>query len=315
MNIIISANDKFVYPAKVMLTSLFLNNPDADISIYFLHSSVTPENVSLLEQHAKKYSGKFTAIQINADNFDGFFTTWQFPVEVYYRFLIPGLLPESEERALWLDVDLIVNKSLTDFYYQDFDSNCFVACEDSGREPERYVLLGCQPDIQYVNSGVLLFNLPLVRQYTLEHYRNYYLAHSDAIRWPDQDIINAMFEGKIKIADRNIYNRQMRFDNYMSKAEKEAILQNAVILHYVGILKPWQRGNANPVSQAWDHYYTLTNEKGKLYNAIYIFTKNSQRFLQKHLWRHMRTLRGFLYQRCTPLRNLKDSVKKILKKN
>lgn len=93
----------------------------------------------------------------------------QFSIEIYYRILIPWLLPDSVDRALWLDSDIIISGDIAPFYHLDLVEHCIAACEDGGcinrktrgQDNDR---LGLDGKHRYFNSGVLLMNLNLIRR-------------------------------------------------------------------------------------------------------------------------------------------------------
>ncbi len=41
MNILVTVNDNYMYPLKIMLGSLFRHNKEEEITVYLLHSDVS----------------------------------------------------------------------------------------------------------------------------------------------------------------------------------------------------------------------------------------------------------------------------------
>lgn len=80
--------------------------------MFFLHSGVWDENIEALCTLVGSYEAELIPVQIRESDFHGFKHTEQFPLLVYFRLLVCRCLPQTEDRALWLDVDLIVNGSL-----------------------------------------------------------------------------------------------------------------------------------------------------------------------------------------------------------
>lgn len=273
MNLFISADDNYIQPAQVMLTSFLINNKTEKHTIYFMHSTTLKSNIEKLESIVKSFGSDFVAIQITLESFKDFVATERFPVNIYYRLSIPSFLPEDEERALWLDVDLVVNDSLSDFYNQDFNEKAFVACKDIENREEHLKKLGLSPDSDYINSGVILFNLPLMREFTLNDYYEFFVEHKDVIIWPDQDILNGIFSNQIKVLENNIYNVQI--SNWRFKGELD--LNQVAIIHYIGNSKPWFKTYTNPAAKIWDKYYAITFKKGK----SYLISKKIHRKLEK----------------------------------
>ena len=59
---------------------------------------------------------------------------------------------------------------------------------------------------KYINSGVLLINLKLLREnQTINELKNYIYQNKDILTYPDQDILNMLYKGKFLIVS-NKYN-------------------------------------------------------------------------------------------------------------
>lgn len=302
MNIFISADDNYIQAAQVMLTSFFMNNRIECHNIYFMYCSVREDNLRLLQKLVIKNNAIFIPVHIQTSMFEAFMQTDRFPVEVYFRLLIPKLVPEKEERAMWMDVDLVVNGELDEFYYQDFEGKEFVACRDICNRPEKLRLLGCSEKAIYINSGVLLFNISQMKKYCIGNYYKFYQDHEDAIFWPDQDILNGMFEGKIKILDCDLYNVQV--SNWRFKNQYD--LEQAAIIHYTGESKPWFKTYTNAAARMWDYYYAKTFNCGRLY----LFRRRIHRWMQKWIWIPLGGVAGKLYAKSGMLQKLWKLLKK-----
>lgn len=302
MNIFISADDKYTCPAQVMLTSFLTNNNDEKHTIYFMHSNTHESNIQKLEKIVKSFNSEFVPLRITSENFKDFACTERFPINIYYRLSIPSLLPESEERALWLDVDLVVNASLQGFYNQDFEGKAFVACKDIENREEHLKKLGLPTDTEYINSGVILFNLPLMRKFTLNDYYDFFVAHQDVIVWPDQDILNGVFVNQIKVLNNDTYNVQV--SNWRFKGEYD--LNKVAIVHYIGNSKPWFKTYTNSAAEIWDKYHALTFGKGKLY----LISQKVHRKFEKIFFTPLRNFIINFYQKSSLMKKIKVLIKK-----
>lgn len=266
-----------------------------------MHRNTQLPNINKLESLVKAFDSKFVPIQITADNFKDFTATDRFPIEIYFRLSIPALLPETEERALWLDVDLIVNKSLCEFYNQNFDDNAFVACRDIYVKEEHIQSLGLSSSKSYINSGVILFNLPVMRKTSLNDYYNFFVKNEEVIVYPDQDILNTFFENRIKVLENNNYNVQI-----LDWRHNDCDLNSASIIHYVGPFKPWSKIYTNPAAQIWDKYYALTFNKGK----FYILSQKTHRKLEKKIFAPSRRFILEIYNKSNVLKKIRRILKK-----
>lgn len=296
MNIFISADDRFILPTKVMLTSFFENNRSDHHDIYFLYSDVQTESLEKLNSLAESYGGYFHPVLIQEKDFQGFKCKNQYPLLVYFRLLVAQLLPQTEDRALWMDVDLVVNGSLDEFYYQDFDGASLVACRDCD-SPGRMGDLGCPPGSIYFNAGVVLFNAKVMRKYSLADYYEYYSKHEEHVMMQDQDILNGMFSGTAKIWKDNFYNYYAPSGSTKSEFNFQLVKKQVKIVHYIGKCKPWMNTYAHPLGELWDDYF-LCSPEGKRIDAKQYKGKHCcMRFFQRHFILPLRIIHGKLHDR------------------
>lgn len=251
MNIVITVDDNYIRPALIMLESLFEHNkPEVSaIHIYLLHSNVCDDNLKRLAAHVGRLGGEFTDIRVPAELFEGATVTKYFTKEMYYRLLIPQLLP-GEERALYLDPDIIIFRSIEDFYNTDFDGKMMTAVPDflgDSYYPERKKNLGLDSGCRYINSGVLLFNIPLMnKSFRIEDMFRFMDECGLPLEFPDQDLINVYFRDSIRYAPRE-YNFTTEyvgtgdFLKYIfSPGYRRRERDQIVIAHYMGKCKPWK---------------------------------------------------------------------------
>ncbi len=255
MNIVIASDENYILPTKVMLTSFLMNNQKEHHIIYFMYSSVKKESVDGLRNLVEKYDAQFVPVPVLEDDFAGFECSGCFTIETYYRLMLPQILPETEERALWLDVDIVINGLLDEFYYQDFEGYNLVGCADVGDHRKRMASLGCEPTATYINAGVILYNLPAMRHYRLSDYYAYYCKYQKYIRWNDQDVINGLFTNRIKALDCVPYNVQIRnrFGGFWP------VPKEAKIIHFITPEKPWKKYYFHPAGKIWDRYFTAAS--------------------------------------------------------
>ena len=103
------------------------------------------------------------------------------------RLAIPFIL-QKEDRALWLDVDTIVNADIGELFDTDMEG-CYMA---AAKEPLRtkYPLIYC-------NTGVLLMDLDKLSDGKASELIR--LVNGHKLDLPDQDAINIRCQGQIKL--------------------------------------------------------------------------------------------------------------------
>ena len=241
MNILIAINDGYYIPAKVMLTSLCENNRFEKHNVYLLYSQLKDYNIEDLKTTMASYGCIVNPVFVDDKNFEGLPVSHHFSIETYYRFLMQSKVPESLDRILWLDADMIIKGSLKEFYYQRFEDNYVVVCESINKDPSILIKKLCLPEgTTYFNAGIILFNLEMIRrEINPRVYFEYARDHADRITWLDQDILNVIFAEKKKIDDYRIYNYQHFTNHIIPPSEKKILDNDTVVLHYIGSVKPW----------------------------------------------------------------------------
>ena len=190
----------------------------------------------------------FHFIEVKEEEFKGFPISSRYPLEIYYRLFASDLLPKTLNRILYLDVDIVVIQSLRELYNMDFERNLYIA---SSHVNERMThlnakRLGLKEDVPYINTGVLLMNLELLRkQLNKQDILNYVNAYKKNLVLFDQDVLTALYGDKTKLVDYRKYNlseRMMNFYNLRnpkSRIDLDWVKKNSVIIYYCGRMKPW----------------------------------------------------------------------------
>ena len=241
MNILISVNKSYLDKAQTMLFSLREHN-NGDITVFLFNHSLCDQDVSSFSNYLKENCDiNLVAIDVKKTEFDNMpLGDLHFSVEMYYRILAQFFLPEDLDRILWLDADIVILKDLSSFYSQEFDNSFYVVCADRDCDSENAKRikqkLGIDQRNIYFNSGVLLINLEQLRNNTTKR-EIVSISNSlrDKLTYPDQDLLNYLYNQNVKYADYEVFNYQVKDDVTIPKEKKDRI----AILHYSGSSKPW----------------------------------------------------------------------------
>ncbi len=118
--------------------------------------------------------------------------------------LYSDLVPELPERLLYLDTDIICRESPQHFYDQDMTGTEFVGVLD---HYGKWFFHSQLRALDYVNSGMMLMNMPQIRKTELfERCRN--VCATVKMFMPDQSALNKLADTK-RLAPRR-YNEQRR---------------------------------------------------------------------------------------------------------
>ena len=248
MNILIAPNDYYIFPSMVLLRSLFDNTPlqEGDSwQVYILQEGVTPNLLRQLSQFIEGNGGFFHVVEIPAGAFDQAPISIHITKSTYYRLLAPFLLPREMERILYLDGDMVTIRAIQEFYQTPFlGQEALVVCEGPGvsqKDFATYDRIGLSRERLYFNGGVLLMNLPKMREILQTPQRLFDFIAAQipkGLKYHDQDVLNAMFQNHVQYVDWHRWNQTVI--HIQDAQEAAARFQQAAILHYAGSSKPWQ---------------------------------------------------------------------------
>lgn len=188
----------------------------------------------------------------------------------YYRLFLTDILPVDIERALYLDCDLLVLKSLSGLWNVDIRNVAVAAVIDSMEcyHVEWYNRLRYNPAKLYFNSGVMLINLKYWRDNNaLAQFMDYLATCRERIVSHDQDILNAVFQDhKIMLPleynlQEGILLKKRRFYYWDYASKFIETVKDPVILHYT-VNKPWQITCKHPRKDLFFEFCNQTQWKG-----------------------------------------------------
>ncbi|MCR4895670.1 MAG: glycosyltransferase family 8 protein [Lachnospiraceae bacterium] len=263
MNIVTALNRKYIPYTTVMLLSLGMNNEE-EVDAYLLNSELTAEDISLMQETLSEYGVTVHSIVVDRGKFsDKLPRNEQWSIETYYRLMMLELLPESLDRILYLDGDMIINGSLKDLYYLPFDGKEIIAADDKCglNQPETYgpknnemLSEAYRYGYRYFNAGMMLMNYAELRKnYSFQIYVKAFEAWDYQMEAPDQDILNWVHWKKVGYVDCQKYNLFARVAHNAGITYDE-VKKAVTIIHYPGY-KPWENGNVHfDIEKLWWEY-------------------------------------------------------------
>lgn len=272
INILISVDSNYLDKARTMLFSMRRHTAE-DISVYMLNHSLSENEIQQFAAYLKeKCRMQLHTVDTKRTALDNFpLMDGNIAIETYYRILAQFLLPDSLERVLWLDADIVVLNDISAFYHQAFDGAKYVVCPDS--KCDSYWVRDCKEKLQlpaehvYFNSGVMLMNLDALRQgCCMEDLLRQCELIKDRLTYHDQDILNYIYRDQVKYADWKKYNYQCILLSRVPAEDEPDI----VILHYTGPDKPW---NYWQIKNKSKYYWKVRYEQGDKWPAIKAYLK------------------------------------------
>lgn len=230
-------------------------------------------------------------------------TRAHFTKEMYYRLLIPEILPFFDN-VIYLDSDLLVNRDLGEMPISFLGDNYLAAVRNYVGRATR-IRLARDFDLraeEYFNTGVLIFNISAWLRDNLVQRCFDYLKKVDLgkLIYPDQDLLNVICRGKVFYMDEtwNFYWNMLHGDpEYVKlcRTVSKRLVNNYSILHYASDKKPWNQPELDLSSVFWQAVEpsafkmeilrkTMEQQKNEVNRVslkqrnrkLYIFSKNSK---------------------------------------
>lgn len=272
IDVVLSSNERYMPGAQVAIAGVCVNaQPETELVFHLFVEDVSEPSIDVVRKVIRRNhpNGSLDVRPICDEQLKGL-PEWAGSRMAAARCLYPEILREVDW-AMYLDCDVLYLASPEE-HWQQRDDNCFavVSQEQSVdmRAHERAWIEKAAgmsiTDEKYFNSGVMLFNFKKMREdgcskRLLEFFRN----HPD-VASPDQDALNTVFGGNVKVIDQRYNWLQIYLDDV-------ALVANPVI-HYVSGV-PWL-----------PKLGVVANRRFRLWH----------RFADKYVWQK----RGMSYRRC-----------------
>lgn len=261
-NIAIVSNEGYIQHAAVMLTSLFCTNPNKHFVVYLLTDGITEETEKQLRVVCREHHAELKVMVCGIANL-GDFPVGQWQPIMYFKLLIPQLLPTSEERCLFLDVDMVVNDDVEELYQWNLEGKVIAAAEDMPDCIAFKPRLGLQDTDVCINSGVMVCDLAKWRQMEQETPIMEYATNVISKIVNEQDVLACYFKDKIAVLPIRwnmttfYFCRQPKiFSKYLD--ELETAKRNPGIIHFAAPIKPWFKDCQHPYRNLYKMYLKMT---------------------------------------------------------
>lgn len=259
MNILVTLNAGYLEVLIVMLKSLAHSNKQKKFDVYVMNSSLTKKDIEYLKENALK-NINIIDLKISDKELDKAPVTKRYPKEMYYRILASYYLPKKVDKILYLDPDLVVINKIDKLYKIDLDNYYFAAASHIWGMLQTFnrIRLRMRNDDIYINSGVMLMNIKLLRkEQNREDVYNFIKKNKNKLMLPDQDVISGLYANKILPLDPYVYNmteKLLKQAYFMPHINERWIKDNSVIIHYCGKNKPWNNNYKGTLNKFYDFY-------------------------------------------------------------
>lgn len=257
MLVVLAADDNYAKYAAVAIRSVICNHKmgGQPIRFYVLHRDISHMHQRMLESMSdERHTVSCLDVTGRLDS-KILYVSGTITEETYYRVLVPELFPEDDQ-ALYIDCDLVCQEDIEDFWQvatlsdKEWIAGTLAAnLEEKNRYTTEHLGIPCDT---YVNAGVLMMNLKVMREINFLAQSIVFLKEKQPLEQHDQDLINALCYGHIKVLDRHWHATVGTIERIVHKPTAVLALSdlNYCFLHYA-TNKPFKREMMTAMLPYW----------------------------------------------------------------
>lgn len=259
-NLVFVINEKQNY-GRHLGTALIsvLKNSKEKWNVYIIYEIISEDTIQKINIIVNEYDSKIKYIKLQKNLLNKFKVGngTHLSTIVFGRLYIPNLL-KNENKAIYLDADLVVLKPLEELYNMDLKEYSIGVIPD-GKKDQISSLNRLNMDLTlvYFNAGVIVMDLKRLRENkkfieTME----YCLTTERELKLNDQDALNIIFNQNF-MTNSIIWNY-----THGNSEENNFQLSELGIIHFTGSIKPWDCRNYSPYKNIYWKYLNITPWKG-----------------------------------------------------
>ncbi len=269
MDIMLQSSDLYSRYLRITIRSIMNNaNQDDSINFHILSDGIRENNRKLIQKDNMD-NNRFELYFYDADPYkrkiEGVVPAFHGSVSTYLKLFVEKILPQSVDRVLYLDVDLIVLGSLKELFELDMGQNYMMGV--------RTLLNKSGSGSVYVNGGVQLINLRKYRENGVsEMFLREMQLNGQNLMYADQSVVHNTipnFIGELhlkynlvtpcQIVPRKRLQWLYNINDYYTDEVYSCAQKNPVICHCTEwvVGRPWFYGSRSPYSR---YYRKLVDE-------------------------------------------------------
>ena len=260
--VVFTFDKRIIYGSAVALKSLIdCANPDTVYDIYVYHPDLDNKTIKEFEKmlEGTPHSIKFEYINKNRFENAPINKGGSWTEIVYYRLLIPELLPQYD-KVIYSDTDVLFKGDLSEVYNIDLaDYEC--ASPAMELNEENMICHNYFPENKnklIYSSGFMVMNCKKMRENNFVNriFENIKIFY-DRLKFFDLDLFNITCQSILNLPFRYVYFQSFYYNNDFTKANEYEFIhklysndelqtekENVVIVHYAGKPgKPWRFKN------------------------------------------------------------------------
>ena len=250
--VVLAANYGYVDQVLTTIKSICYHN--RSIRFYLINSDFPNEWIKQINKRLEKFDSEIINCRVTSEQISRYKTDISYTV--FLRYFVSDFV--KEDKALYLDCDLLVTKNMDDLFATDLQDYPLAAIRDFGGR----VYFGRE----MFNAGVLLIHNALWKQENMtQKLIDLTNEWHDKVDQADQSILNMLFENKWLELDFD-YNHiviHKQFTDYQIPEGQDY----PAIIHYLSHRKPWKDLAAQTYRDVWWYYHNLEwTELGQNYH-------------------------------------------------
>ena len=260
--VVFVVDDNYVPYLSVAIVSLVQKaSPSEKYSIYILHKALSEFSKIKLKYIVRDYRNitiEFVNIKTYIEKYESLFYVdgiSHIKESCYYRFFIPEIFKNKYVKIIYLDCDLVLLGNLGELQGYNLGDSYVGGVRDYGfilwrKNLENIKKLHIEDPFDYINSGVLLFNIKLFVEQNVFEELIRCIKENKSPLCHDQDIINMACRNRIFYLPFtwNVQCHEVRLlteEDIKAEFSKNLAddFYNALdcpnIVHYTSCVKPW----------------------------------------------------------------------------
>lgn len=244
--IVLGADNGYQDKVETTIKSICAHN--RNLKFYVFNDDISSEWFQLMSKRLELLSSEIVNVKITNHSLRDYnLPLSHLSYAAFFRYFIPQFV--KEDKALYLDSDIIVRSNIDELFLEDITDYPLAAVADA-LVPSTF------------NSGVMLINVALWKQENATERLLELTNEFHDSSFGDQGILNRLFENRWYALDSS-YNFMVGMDTVARNYEIEnwytdslELEETAKIIHFTGD-KPWYQVNLNRFREDWWFYYSL----------------------------------------------------------
>lgn len=269
INVVFASDDNYAQHIAVVIASIMAKTKE-QICFFVINDNISENKIKKLEKTAEVFNSEINFVSVPEEKFNTVYLSGHVSKAAYFRLALPEILPDDVEKAIYLDVDLLVFDDIKKLWQCNLQQLPLAAVEDYGIMAsdrlckQKQQVIGLPIGEKYFNSGVLIINF---KEWRKENYSKQILEIISTNQFPhhDQDALNKLFMYKWKQLDLrwniippvfNLFPKVLLNSTFRNNAITAK--KNPGIIHYAGRYKPWEFTLHNGFNDKYYEYLKQT---------------------------------------------------------